>query len=462
MHSPARIRKRVLLAVSAGIAATLFFMEPPSWSAGSGWELDSDVARLHRSIDSLGAILADTLQVRTSVIGDGFLGGALWDAGVVGNDYVNACIILRDSLRWMVQHPGDTLAASFTHGELVEIRAIPRGGRGFYSISFEPGGGPVSWGYVRQEEWTRIRAVTCTVTSTVWESLSEGGLPRDLTPTGSILTHRDSTRSIAYVTELQHELTDRLLAFDIDFYYDVQVGDRVHLLIEEVRYPESSETGFRRILAAKYEFAAGRIVEVFPFYHTPDSSDVRVLDHYHRDGGSIRTMFLKMPVPFGRISSPFSGSRMHPVLGYSRAHNGIDYAAPAGTEIYAVGDGVLTVRQSSGGYGNLVRIRHGNGYETGYGHMSSFAAGQAVGTYVRQGEIIGYVGSTGLSTGPHVHFEMKRNGQYVNPAEEILPPVDPLEGEELAEFQAGVRALEGFWSRMSEDLPEPPEEAGGA
>jgi len=120
------------------------------------------------------------------------------------------------------------------------------------------------------------------------------------------------------------------------------------------------------------------------------------------------------------------------------------------------------MRQSSGGYGNIVRIRHGNGYETGYGHMSSFAAGQAVGTYVRQGEIIGYVGSTGLSTGPHVHFEMKRNGQYVNPAEEILPPVDPLEGEELVEFQAGVRALEGYWARMSEDLPDPPEEAGGA
>ncbi len=460
MPSLTRARKRIVLAVAAGMAATLFFMKPPTWSAGSGWGLHADIARLDRSMDSLGSILADTLQIRLSVIGEGFLGGALWDAGVVGDDYVNACTLLRDSLGWMVQHSGDTIEARFSHGDLVELRALPRGGRGFYSVRFDPDGSPSAWEYMRQEEWTRIRAVDCTVATTVWECLRDGSLPDDLTPTGSIVTDRDSSRAWAYVSELQHELTDRLLAYDIDFYYDVQVGDRVHLLVEEVRYPESCETGFRRIIAAKYSFASGRTVEVFPFSHFPDSSDVAVLDHYHRDGASIRTMFLKMPVPFGRVSSPFSGSRLHPVLGYSRAHNGVDYAAPMGTEIYAVGDGVITTRQYSGGYGNLVRVRHGNGYETGYGHMCSFAQGQSVGAYVRQGEVIGFVGSTGLSTGPHVHFEMKRNGQFVNPAEEILPPVDPLEGEELASFSAGVRAIESCWSLMSEDLPVPSDEPG--
>ncbi|MDM7993988.1 MAG: M23 family metallopeptidase [Candidatus Fermentibacter sp.] len=458
MPSLFRLRKRIILAVAAGIAATLFFMEPPAWNSGPAWSFCDDRVRLCRMVDSLGAILADTLQVRVTTIGDGFLGGALWDVGVTGDDYVDVCTVLRDSLGWSVQHAGDTIEASFTRGRLVEVRALPRGGRGFYSILFGAGGGPESWQYVRQEEWTRIRAVSCTVTSTVWQSLWDGALPEDLTPSGSIITDRDSSRAWAYISELQHELTDRLLAYDIDFYYDVQSGDRVFILLEEVRYPDASETGFRRIIAVKYAFAAGRTIEVFPFYHVPDSSDVAVLDHYHRDGASIRTMFLKMPVPFGRISSPFSGSRLHPVLGYSRAHNGTDYAAPEGTEIYAVGDGVITVRQSSGGYGNLVRIRHGNGYETGYGHMSSFAAGQSVGTYVRQGEIIGYVGSTGLSTGPHVHFEMKRNGTYVNPSEEILPPVDPLEGAELEAFQAGVTAIEACWARMSDDLPPPPEE----
>jgi len=161
-------------------------------------------------------------------------------------------------------------------------------------------------------------------------------------------------------------------------------------------------------------------------------------------------------VPFGRISSPFSSSRMHPVLGYSRAHTGIDYAAPLGTEIYAVGDGVITTRGACGGYGNMIRVRHSNGYETGYGHMNGFASGQAVGTYVRQGDIIGYVGSTGLSTGPHVHFEMKKNGEFVNPATEILPPADPLEGDDLALFLSQLEVLESTWSIMAgEQVPVP-------
>ncbi|MBD3277215.1 MAG: peptidoglycan DD-metalloendopeptidase family protein, partial [Candidatus Aegiribacteria sp.] len=171
---------------------------------------------------------------------------------------------------------------------------------------------------------------------------------------------------------------------------------------------------------------------------------------------SLRTMFLKMPVPFGRISSPFSNARMHPVLGYTRAHRGIDYAAPLGTEIYAVGDGVITTRSYCGGYGNMVRVRHANGYETGYGHMTGFASHQEVGSYVRQGDVIGYVGSTGLSTGPHVHFEMKKNGSYVNPATEILPPANPLEDESLELFTLQLPVLERTWSRMAgENLPVP-------
>jgi murein DD-endopeptidase MepM/ murein hydrolase activator NlpD len=236
----------------------------------------------------------------------------------------------------------------------------------------------------------------------------------------------------------------------------VRAGDRVWILLEEVRYPGTAETGFRRILAAKYSFAAGGVAEALPFFHTPEGSPAgsRILDFYHRDGASLRTMFLKMPVPFGRISSEFSASRLHPVLGYSRAHTGIDYAAPMGTEIYAVGDGTITMREYNGGYGNYIRIRHANGYETGYGHMSGFASGQSVGAYVVQGQIIGYVGSTGLSTGPHVHFEMRKNGVLVNPATEIMPPVDPLEGAELEAFVAGLPILEAAWSRMAgEPLP---------
>ena len=286
---------------------------------------------------------------------------------------------------------------------------------------------------------------------TVWSALWKSALPDDLTPSGALATGRDSSRAWGYIAELQHELTDRILAYDIDFYLDVRQGDRFWVLLEEVYYPGCSEASFDRVMAVKYSFAGGGVVEAFPFFHYPTDSlqDLRVLDYYHRDGGSIRTMFLKMPVPYGRISSGYSDARLHPILGYTRAHRGIDYAAPMGTDIFAVGDGVITMRQYNGGYGNYVRIRHSNGYETGYGHLSSFASGQSVGSYVRQGDVIGYVGSTGLSTGPHVHFEMKKNGEFVNPALEILPPADPLTGEELDRFLLQVESLESVWGSLS-------------
>ena len=444
-------RRRVILLVAAAVAATVLFMKPPLRREAPAWSFYRDYGVLHGVIDSLGAILADTLQVRTAVIGPGFLGGALREAGVSGGEYVTCCKVLHDSLQWRVQHAGDTLEAYRVRGTLRELRAFPRGTRGFYRVCFGQDGTLASCDFVREAQWVRMRAVTCEVRTTVWQGLWDYALPADLSPNGAIVTERDSSRAWAFISELQHELTDRLFAYDIDFYYDVRAGDRIWILLEEVRYPGTSETGFRRIVAAKYQFAAGGLVEALPFFHSPDGSpdSAKVLDFYHRDGASLRTMFLKIPVPFGRVSSPFSASRMHPVLGYSRAHLGIDYAAPLGTEIFAVGDGLITMRQYYGGYGNYVRIRHANGYETGYGHMSRFAAGQSVGTFVRQGEVIGYVGTTGLSTGPHVHFEMRKNGVFVNPAEEIVPPVAPLQGEDLEKFRAQIPILESAWSRMS-------------
>lgn len=432
------------------------FMKAPSVEEEPAWSIYSHFPRLYRTIDSLGAILADTIDTRIAVIGDEFLGGALREIGLSGNSYLRTCNILMDSLGWNVQQPGDTLEALYCHGVLSEIHAFPSSRRGFYRISVDCDGMPDEWCYVPEERWIRQRAVSCSITTTVWGALMDFSLPEDLTPSGHLVTWRDTIRSNGYVSELQHELTDRLFSYDIDFHHDVREGDRVWILLEEVRFPETSETGFRRILAAKYQFAAGGLVEALPFFHLPEGveGNSRILDHYHRLGESLRTMFLKMPVPFGRISSGYSSARLHPVLGYTRAHRGIDYAAPMGTEIYAVGDGVITMRQWNGGYGNYVRVRHANGYLTGYGHMTSFAAGQSVGTYVRQGQIIGYIGSTGLSTGPHLHFEMKKDGVFVNPATEILPPADPLEGRDLDTFILQLPAMEAAWKAIC-DVPFP-------
>ena len=436
---------------------TVVFTKSADEDTGNPWIFYQDIELMENCRIEMLTIVADTIEVFSSTIGDGFLGGAVRDLGISGGQYLETCEVLMDSLGWTVQRTGDTLTAIYNRGELSELRALPANRRGFYRILFA-GGSPCDWEYVPQERWIRQRAISCEISTTVWEALWDSAIPPDLTESGILITARDTSRAVGFVSELQHELTDRLFCYDIDFYYDVKVGDHLWLLVEENRYPIDGETGFRRILAAKYKFAHGGLAEAFPFFHKPDDAESAeiILDHYHRDGASLRTMFLKMPVPYGRISSGYSDARQHPVLGYTRAHRGIDYASPLGTEIYAVGDGTITVRSWCGGYGNMVRVRHANGYESGYGHMNGYASGQSVGSYVRQGEIIGYVGSTGLSTGPHVHFELKKNGSYVNPATEIMPPADPLEEEELDRFLLEMAVVEAQWSMLvGIDLPVP-------
>lgn len=450
---PAYARRVLLILFLAGAAVTFFFGRNRTEPAGSPWPSGHHQV-LGTLLDSLNTILADTLDIRISAVeAGGTLGGLLFASGVEGSRYTTCVSTFIDSLGWTSVHVGDTLEAVFVRDTLLEVRARPRRTRGSYLITFDPDGTATDWCWVPEERWSRIRVVDLEVSSSVWESIASSAVPADLTPSGLVVTRRDSVREVSYVKEFENELANRLFAYDIDFYHDVQPGDRVWVMIEETRFPGSSETSFRRIIAAKYQFALGGITEAIPFFHQPDSiapdGTAIVLDHYHRDGASLRTMFLKMPVPFGRISSAFTSSRMHPVLGYSRAHTGIDYAAPQGTEIYAVGDGVITTRGVAGGYGNMVRVRHSNGYETGYGHMHGFASSQEVGSYVRQGDVIGYVGSTGLSTGPHVHFEMKRNGTFVNPATEILPPADPLENGDLELYLQQLAVLERTWSLMS-------------
>ena len=450
------MRSRIILIsiFLLAMGATFLFRKPHSPETGGVWLLTDHLSEIAYLTDSLNSILADTIDVRTASVQEGgTLGALLYATGIEGNRYLNCCDIFIDSLGWTSVHVGDTLCAVYARDTLSEVRAIPRNGRGYYCIEFDGTAEPVDWFWVPEDQYRRLRAVTLVVNSSVWESIASGGVPADLTPSGHIVTSRDSIREVAYIKGFENELANRLFVYDIDFYYDVQPGDSVWVLLEENRYPGSSETTFRRIIAAKYDFALGGMTEAIPFFHQPDSlapdGSAVILDHYHRDGASLRTMFLKMPVPFGRISSPYSDSRMHPVLGYTRAHRGIDYAAPMGTEIYAVGDGVITVRSYTGGYGNMVRIRHANGYETGYGHMSGYAQHQEIGSYVRQGDVIGYVGSTGLSTGPHVHFEMKKNGSFVNPASEILPPANPLLANDLDYFMLQLPVLESTWSIMA-------------
>jgi murein DD-endopeptidase MepM/ murein hydrolase activator NlpD len=155
---------------------------------------------------------------------------------------------------------------------------------------------------------------------------------------------------------------------------------------------------------------------------------------YSADGRPLRKSFLRTPVEFTRISSRFTTARMHPILGYMRAHQGVDYAAPTGTPIHAAGDGTIVFRGWKSGYGNFVIIQHNKHVSTAYGHMSRFA-NEKVGQHVSQGQTIGFVGMTGLATGPHLHYEFRVDGTHRNPLTVTLPKPEPLPATELARFK---------------------------
>ena len=152
------------------------------------------------------------------------------------------------------------------------------------------------------------------------------------------------------------------------------------------------------------------------------------------EGESVRKALMRTPIDGARLSSRF-GKRKHPILGYTRLHAGADFAAPSGTPIYAAGNGVIEAIGRNGGYGNYIRLRHNGTYHTAYAHLKGYARGLKKGTRVRQGQVIGYVGSTGRSTGPHLHYEVHRNRKQINPLTLKLPSGEKLAGERLAEFQ---------------------------
>ncbi len=216
--------------------------------------------------------------------------------------------------------------------------------------------------------------------------------------------------------ELAIEMSE-VLAWEVDF-HRIQNGDKFKVFYDE-NYVGDQSTGIDHIHAI-YFMNEGR--EVYGYHFEKDT----VSGFFADDGQNLRKVFLKAPLKFGRVSSGYSASRLHPVLGTRRPHYGTDYAAPTGTPIYAVGDGIVSERAYTSGNGNYIKIRHNSVYETQYLHMSKFAKGVTKGTRVKQGDVIGYVGMTGLATGPHVCFRFWKNGKQVDHRKEEFPSADPL------------------------------------
>lgn len=230
-----------------------------------------------------------------------------------------------------------------------------------------------------------------------------------------------------------------VFTYDIDFAREIKEGDTFCALVEK-KFRDGEFAGYGRIIAAQF-VNNGKTFEAFLFH---DSEDGERLSYFNRKGEALQKAFLRTPVHFTRISSRFTMSRKHPILGVTRPHPGIDYAAPKGTPVMAVGDGTVTRAAYTGGYGHLIILKHRGAMETQYAHLSGYAKGIKRGAKVSQGQVIGYVGSTGLSTGPHLDFRIKKDGQFVNPDKVIVPSKPPLRKDQLPDFEKTVQELDSL------------------
>jgi len=258
--------------------------------------------------------------------------------------------------------------------------------------------------------------------------------PREVRIAGVVTTSlHDAVKALGESPQLASDFAD-IFAWDIDFTRSVRPSDEFRILYERLYITDDAgrESYLRpgRILAAQYNGTAGAYSAIY-YENQPGQGG-----YFHPDGSSVQRQFLQAPVRYARISSRYTNARHHPILRITRPHQGIDYAAPAGTPVWAVADGRVIYRSEAGGFGNLVKIRHSRGYVSYYGHLSRFGAGLKVGQRVRQKQVIGYVGSTGLSTGPHVCFRIAEDGRYFNPDRLRTPAGDPVSSQHRPEFLA--------------------------
>ncbi len=259
----------------------------------------------------------------------------------------------------------------------------------------------------QQKEITTIaRESEATITSSLWNACIEGGAN----------------------PQLALELSD-IFAWTVDF-FALQANDYFHAYYDEKRV-DSTFVGIGRVYAAEY-ISGGDTLKAY-YYENGDTRG-----YFDETGRNLRKTFLKAPLNYRRISSGFTYKRKHPIYKTVRPHTGVDYAAPMGTPVVALGDGVVTMKAYKGGGGNTVKIRHNSTYTTGYLHLSKYAKGLAVGKRVSQGEVIGYVGSTGASTGPHLDFRVWKNGTPINPLTMESPSADPIPQSLMEDFKAKI------------------------
>jgi murein DD-endopeptidase MepM/ murein hydrolase activator NlpD len=234
-------------------------------------------------------------------------------------------------------------------------------------------------------------------------------------------------------------------AWVIDF-FGIQKGDQFTIKYEQL-YVEGEKIGVGRVLSSLFHHMGN---DYYSFYYTQDS----VGDYFDEEAQSLQRTFLKAPLKYRRISSKFSNSRLHPILKIRRPHHGVDYAAPKGTPVVSIGDGVVTKARKSGGAGKMVKVKHNGTYTTAYLHLSGYGKGVKEGAHVKQGQIIGYVGSTGLSTGPHLDFRVYKNGQAIDPLKMKSPPAKPVDSVHMTDYLRFVNVEKQVLDSLSNTISE--------
>ena len=245
-------------------------------------------------------------------------------------------------------------------------------------------------------------------------------------------------------SELAFKLAD-LFSWDIDFMRGLRKDDSFTIIVEK-RSRNGEDAGYGHILAAKF------INQGTTFCAYRYKNEAGHIGYYDHTGASLRKAFLKAPLRFTRISSGYSDNRLHPILKVWRPHHGIDYAAPNGTPIRTIGDGIVIAKAYGQGAGRYVKIQHLNNYETVYMHMSRYADGLTQGMRVRQGDVIGYVGTSGYATGPHLDFRIKKNGTYINPLTLKSPTAQPVPQKEKSKF---IAAIAEYKKELKKPTPDP-------
>ena len=341
------------------------------------------------------------------------LGRALHRSGVTAGLIHRLTRALAEHYDFRRSQPGHAYRVVLdAEGELLDFRYLTSKTDGFHVF-------PVDGVYRVERDEAQLVAIVSRITGTVATSLY------------------DAVRALGASTQLASDFTD-IFAWDIDFSRAVHRGDEFRVLYERlysVRGDGSREfVRPGRILAAQYKGSGNDYTAVY--FEQEEGRG----GYFRPDGTSVERSFLLSPLRYGRISSRYTSARRHPILKVTRPHYGIDYAAPTGTPVWAVADGRVIYRSRAGGFGNLVKVRHANGFVSYYSHLSRFPKGLRVGDRVQQKQLVGYVGATGLATGPHVCFRVTHKGKYVDPLRLRVPEGRPV-GHEVAHLFQGTRDI---------------------